>query len=86
MGSNIAVDPSSTAGEPAFFNGASGNFHIEDTDKTGADHRAKGMLRYVGESYLRFDNGEWFMKGGADAPETLFAYSDFDGTYTHSET
>jgi hypothetical protein len=80
-GENIGVSLSPTAGEPLSFNGATGTINILDTDKSGRDHRGKGMLRYVGEHFLRFDNGEWFMKGGADAPETLFAYEDFDGTY-----
>ena len=80
-GNDVAVSLNPTAGEPVSFNGAKGTFDVEETDKTGRDHRGKGMLRYVGERYLRFDNGEWFMKGGADAPETLFAYEDFDGTY-----
>jgi hypothetical protein len=84
MGENIAVNASSSAGEPVSFNGATGTFSIADTDKSGVDHRGKGVLRYVGEHYLRFDNGEWFMKGGADAPETLLGYADFDGTYTHT--
>lgn len=83
-GENIAINASSSAGEPVSFNGATGSFTISETDKSGADHRAKGVLRYVGEHYLRFDNGDWFMKGGADAPETLLGYADFDGTYTHS--
>ncbi|NBC83485.1 MAG: DUF5060 domain-containing protein [Bacteroidetes bacterium] len=80
-GDQIAVNLSPTAGEPVSFNGAKGEIEIIDTDKTGRDHRGKGMLRYVGEHYLHFDNGEWFMKGGADSPETLLAYEDFDGTY-----
>lgn len=80
-GENISVNNSHAAGEPVSFNGATGEIEILETDKTGRDHRAKGMLRYVGEHYLRFDNGEWFMKGGADAPETLLAYEDFDDTY-----
>ncbi|MFO7824779.1 MAG: DUF5060 domain-containing protein [Cyclobacterium sp.] len=83
-GENIAVNTSSSAGEPVSFNGATGTFSIAETDKSGVDHRGKGILRYVGEHYLRFDNGEWFMKGGADAPETLLGYADFDGTYTHT--
>ncbi len=80
-GDKIAINLSPTAGEPVSFNGATGTIEITNTDKTGRDHRGKGTLRYVGERYLRFDNGDWFMKGGADAPETLFAYEDFDGTY-----
>lgn len=83
-GDNIAVNAGSSAGEPVSFNGATGTFSISETDKSGVDHRGKGILRYVGEHYLRFDNGDWFMKGGADAPETLLGYEDFDGTYTHT--
>jgi len=83
-GDDVAINLSPTAGEPVSFNGATGTFSIADTDKSGADHRGKGILRYVGEHHLRFDNGEWFMKGGADAPETLLGYVDFDGTYTHA--
>ena len=80
-GDRVAIRLSPTAGESASFDGAIGRFRVRETDKSGRDHRGKGMLRYVGERYLRFDNGEWFMKGGADAPETLLAYRDFDGTY-----
>lgn len=83
-GVDVAVSLSPTAGEGTHFDGAGGAFTVAQTDKTGRDHRGKGILRYVGEHYLRFDNGEWFIKGGADAPETLFAYEDFDGTYTHT--
>ena len=69
-GDDIAVNLSPTAGEPVSFHGATGSFSIAETDKSGVDHRGKGILRYVGEHHLRFDNGEWFMKGGSDAPET----------------
>ncbi|PKA97758.1 collagenase-like protein with putative collagen-binding domain [Flavobacteriaceae bacterium MAR_2009_75] len=84
-GEDIAVNLSSTAGEPLALDGTTGSINISDTDKSGRDHRGKGVLRYVGENFLRFDNGEWFMKGGADAPETLLAYHDFDGTYLQTE-
>ena len=51
------------------------------TDKTGRDFRAKGRLQYVGKHYLQFAGSkEYFLKAGADAPETLLAYADFDGT------
>jgi hypothetical protein len=40
----------------------------------------------VGERYLKFaGSGEYFLKAGADAPETLLAYEDFDGTYAAKE-
>lgn len=60
-----------------------GNFQVLASDKTGRDFRAKGRLEYVGEHFLRFKgDGSYFLKAGADAPETLLAYEDFDGTYT----
>lgn len=65
--------------EPA--HGKRGSFQIEPTDKTGRDLRGKGRLQYVGERYLKFaGSGEYFLKAGADAPETLLAFKDFDGT------
>ncbi len=61
--------------------GKTGSFEVAETDKTGRDLRAHGRLEYVGKGYLRFaGSGEYFLKAGADAPETLLAYADFDNT------
>jgi len=74
------------AGSPTAFNGIAGSFTIGHTDKTGRDHRAKGLLKYVGKRYLQFaETGEYFIKGGADSPENFLAYADFDGTYDTGE-
>ncbi|MEM1027291.1 MAG: DUF5060 domain-containing protein [Planctomycetota bacterium] len=65
------------------YDGLTGSFAVGPTDKTGRDFRAKGRLQYVGGHYLRFaGDGSHFLKVGADAPETLLAYSDFDDTFT----
>ena len=79
-GSQVAV--SDAPGEPVLpFNGQVGSFVVTPTDKSGRDFRAKGRLSYVGGYYLRFaGSGEYFVKAGADAPEALLAYADFDGT------
>jgi hypothetical protein len=67
------------------FDGTQGTFLIEKTDKTGADLRGKGRLQYVGSRYLRHaGSGEWFLKAGADAPETFLGYADFDGTIANN--
>ncbi len=72
--------------EPTEWDGISGSFQIGPGDKVGPDLRAKGRLQYVGERYLRFaGTGEYFLKAGADAPETLLAYEDFDGSYAAKE-
>lgn len=81
QGTGIAIDPDSTAGTATDFDGLSGSFSVSGTDKTAPDLRSKGRLQYVGERYLRFaGTGEYFVKGGADAPENFLAYDDFDNT------
>ncbi len=81
QGNHAALD-STVNGEPvALLDGKSGEFAVSPTDKTGRDFRGRGRLQYVGKHYLRFaESGEYFLKAGADAPETLLAYVDFDGT------
>ena len=64
-----------------FMDGTTGTFEIADTDKTGKDLRGYGFLLYVGERYLKFQNGEYFLKCGSDAPENFLAYDQFDGTF-----
>ncbi len=62
------------------------SLNIAETDKSGRDFRGKGVLRYVGEHYLQFDNGEYYIKGGTDSPENFLAYADFDATYNNGGT
>ena len=43
--------------------------------------RGLGRLQYVGKRYLQFaESKQYFLKAGADAPETLLGYVDFDNT------
>jgi hypothetical protein len=80
-GPRVAVDPAATGDPVAGIDGTSGDFDVRPTDKAGRDFRARGRLQYVGGHYLRFaGTGEPFLKAGPDAPETLLAYADFDGT------
>jgi len=79
-GRDVAVDSESARGAAARSAG-SGSIQISATDKTWPDFRARGRLQYVGGHYLKFaGTGEYFLKAGPDAPETLLAYADFDGT------
>ena len=82
-GNRIAVNDDPKAGVPIrALDGFDGSFDVAPTDKTGRDHRGKGRLQYVGKRYLRFaETGEFFLKQGADAPENLLAYADFDGDF-----
>lgn len=59
--------------------GLSGSFQVAPAPQRGI--RSRGRLQTVGARYLRYaGSGEWFLKAGADSPETFLAYADFDGT------
>ncbi len=62
------------------FDGRQGAFTVAPTDKTGRDFRARGRLVKRGHYLHHVGDGRVFLKAGADAPETLLAYSDFDDT------
>ncbi|SDX61975.1 Putative collagen-binding domain of a collagenase [Lutibacter oricola] len=80
-GNQIAINDNPNAGEPISFNGLNGKFNIEKSDKTGRDFRSKGRLNYVNKRYLQFEETkEYFLKGGADSPESFLGYYDFDQT------
>jgi hypothetical protein len=78
-GKHAALDGGGAAVKP--FDGVKGSFAIAKSDKAGRDFRGKGRLQYVGKHQLQFAGSkEYFLKAGADAPETLLAYRDFDNT------
>ena len=80
-GPGVALAEDPAAGQSAAFDGAAGEFVVAGSDKQPPDFRSRGHLEYAGERYLRFaGDGKYFLKGGADSPENLLAYTDFDGT------
>lgn len=84
-GKDIALSDEPHAGTPVAFDGERGSFVVAPTDKRGRDFRAKGFLKRSGR-YLRFQNGEWFLKGGADSPENFLGYDGFDGAAPNSKS
>jgi hypothetical protein len=81
-GKNVAAELTGGKGGTAP-DGETGTFKIGSQDKSGTDFRAKGKLEYVGEHYLRFADGDFFIKCGANSPEVLLEYGEFDGTPGH---
>nr|MCU0248522.1 DUF5060 domain-containing protein [Bryobacter sp.] len=80
-GPDVALSLDDNAGSPTAFDGEKGSVRVASSDKKAPDFRAKGLLRYTGDHYLRFaGSGERFVKGGADSPENFLAYFEFDGT------
>lgn len=87
-GNNIAISLNPNDGRPVYFDGVTHEFHVKELSQPSTpknylrDHRRKGVLRYIGKRYLQFDNGEYFLKGGADSPENFLAFQEFDNTYS----
>lgn len=69
-----------------------GNYHktgkitIAPTPTDAPGFYAEGRLTYIKQPYLQFaGNKRYFLKVGADAPETLLGYADFDDTTTDTK-
>lgn len=81
-GKLAALDRNAAAEPLSEFSGKTGVINITASDKTGRDLRAAGRLAYVGKRYLQhLGSKQYFLKAGADAPETLLGYADFDNTF-----
>lgn len=60
---------------------ASGSFQIVKSDKKYPDFRKQGRI-IASNGTFKFENSDtYWLKFGANSPENLLAFSDFDGTY-----
>ena len=65
----------------SYFDGIKGEFLISENDKKHPDNRSRGRLEYVGRRYLKYaESGEYMLKAGADSPENMLHFKEFDGT------
>ena len=78
-GAGIAL--TEATGEAASFDGESGTLTVGPAPEAAPGFAAKGFLSPSGGHYLRFSNGDYFLKGGADSPENFLGYYEFDGTF-----
>ncbi|WP_109438165.1 DUF5060 domain-containing protein [Aquimarina sp. AU119] len=78
---SIALDDDLKKGEQVDITNAKGQFIVTESDKDGVDFRANGRLE-ASKGYYRFqDSKKYWLKGGANSPENLLGYVDFDDTY-----
>jgi len=78
---DAAIDWAVNATSAPACDGQTGAFEVTASDSPAGSFAAEGRLQYVGERYLKHaDSGRYFLKVGADSPETLLAFKDFDGT------
>ena len=79
-GRHVAVSLDPGAGEPAAFDGCEGSFAVDRPETDAPAFLRWGRLEYVGEHYLKFRDGPYWLKGGCDSPEDFLAYEGFDAT------
>lgn len=84
-GKNVAVDLDPDAGRSAAFDGQGGSFRVRDRDPKAPGFLGLGRLEYAGGHYLKFRDGPYWIKGGADSPEDFLAYAGFDNTRSGSK-
>ncbi|MBX3414291.1 MAG: DUF5060 domain-containing protein [Pirellulales bacterium] len=80
-GKDVAIAEDASAGKPVAFDGAHGSLEVADASPHAAGALREGRLDYVGRRYWQFAGSQrYFLKCGADSPENLLAYDEFDGT------
>ncbi|MEM9261628.1 MAG: DUF5060 domain-containing protein, partial [Bacteroidota bacterium] len=80
-GKDIVYNDSQTQGEQIEVEGQTGSLFVGP-----AAAGESGRLVRTHPRYLQWaETGKYFLKGGADSPENLLGYEDFDGTYRHSD-
>jgi hypothetical protein len=83
-GNNIAINLKRDAGQAVGFDGVSGTLAISKSSTNATNLLCLGRLEYAGGHYLKFRDGPYWIKGGADSPEDFLAYGGFDNTRSGS--
>lgn len=78
---SLALRDESIKGTNVKINNKTGEFVVIASDKDKNDFRAHGRL-IASKGYYKFkDSDNYWIKGGANSPENLLGYIDFDDTY-----
>ncbi|MEM9918800.1 MAG: DUF5060 domain-containing protein [Bacteroidota bacterium] len=83
-GKQLAVSDDPYLGQPVEgLDGQKGRFRCGPPSTDAQDIRSKGRLTYHKSQYFHFQNGEPYLKVGANSPENFLAFADIDGTYSY---
>lgn len=81
-GKDIAISTDVDAGEQIAISNAEGQIEVlKADDYADRDLRSHGRLQRAGHHYRLGDDGPFILKAGANSPENLLAFYEFDGTY-----
>lgn len=83
QGTEVAVNLDEYAGQAIALEGHEGTFMISAVSDSAPEFLRHGRLEYVGDHYLKFRDGPFWIKGGTDSPENLLGFAGIDGTYDH---
>ncbi len=79
-GDQVAIQLEPDAGEPVAFDGTVGTLTVAPQDDEAPGFYRWGRLEYAGGFYLKFRDGDYWIKGGTDSPEDFLAYNGFADT------
>lgn len=79
-GANVAVSLDPVAGTATSFDGEQGSFTVAPRNPNAPGFLATGRLEYVGGHYLKYRDGDSFVKTGVNSPENFLSFADFDNT------
>ncbi len=83
--SNIALADDVSKAQNVKIENDAGAFYVVDSDKELPDFRAKGVIEASG-SYFKFrDTDQYWIKTGANSPENILGFHEFDNTYRYAD-
>ncbi len=88
QGADIALatgTTSSTGATPKSLGQWQGRFAVAPPESDARGFYATGKLTQDGQYFRTAQTGKRWLKGGANSPENLLAFADFDGTYRMSD-
>lgn len=85
QGDNIAISDELAAAKKVAISNAEGQFYVVGSDKELPDFRAHGFIEASGP-FFKFRNSDFYwLKAGANSPENILGFHEFDGAYRHAE-
>lgn len=83
-GEKIAVNEDLYTGSPVKpYDQKTGKIYVIKVYEKAESFEKSGRLTYNGTRYLHTEDGNLFLKFGANSPENFLAYEDIDGTYSY---
>ncbi|MEX2170752.1 MAG: pectate lyase [Pirellulales bacterium] len=80
QGPGVAIELDADAGKLIEVPESTGEFDVAPRDPQAAGFLKWGRLAYVGQHYLKFQDGPYWLRGGTDEPEDFLGYAGFDRT------